>query len=521
MSGFKGDSNRRLIPRWRFSRDYGGSAEFQGDPRHPREFDPELRFLNERLSRWRSTHSIATAADTVACGLTYGLLSAVSEPANFLLENADKTLPHVVRMAKVALCPTAEGDRNERQLPLSQNNDTKTQAIAIVREKRIRLRQHPNNPLAWIDMSRGYAILGQSVKAKSALQRALTLAPDHRVVLRLGARFLVHMNDPAQAHDLLHRHPRTKSDPWLMASEIAVASVAQRHARCMKIGSQLLAKNSLPPAHMTELHSAVATQLLYDGRTRQARQGFEHSLSQPTDNTVAQAHWARQHIQSLAVSESNMRVPRGYEARSSRALEYQQWQTARDEATQWQMDEPFSSRPAVFGSYLGITLIGDYEFAVRCADIGLMAEPSDVMLLNNKAVALAYLDKLKHAIQTFRQIRSIDNTKHPTYVHMATAGLLHFRAGLRDEGRKLYRRARDLSPKGMKGRVLLHWAGEEIRLKSTEASRLRETALDCLKNEKDPAIEQLEKVVLNPASAKLGTLNPTYVGYLNDLPTLY
>ena len=119
-------------------------------------------------------------------------------------------------------------------------------------------------------------------------------------------------------------------------------------------------------------------------------------------------------------------------------------------------------------------------------------------MLNNRAVALAYSGEIASAIDTFNSISSIGGAFHPQFVHTATAGLLNFRAGFVDEGREHYRRARDLAPARLKGRVLLHWAGEEIRLQSDDAAELRKMALEYLDKEKDPAKDQLEIVLLNP-----------------------
>jgi len=199
-------------------------------------------------------------------------------------------------------------------------------------------------------------------------------------------------------------------------------------------------------------------------------------------------------------------------------MEKGEWQTARGEVTHWQLDEPFSSRPASLGSYLGITLLGDYEFALQCADIGLMAEPEDSTLLNNKAVALAYNGETSDVIATFKLISSIGGPSHPQFVHTATAGLLNFRAGFVDEGREHYRRARDLAPTKSKGLVLLHWAGEEIRLGSDDAPKLRKMALEFLEKNKAPGREQMEKVLLNPA---IQTSPISIDGGDNQYPTIY
>lgn len=518
MSGFEGDQERRLIPRWRFSRDYGGSAEFQGDPRRANLFNPELSFLDARMRCWYDDRSIATASDAVACGLTYDECETVREPAEYLLDLGDRALPGVLRMAE-SIVSTGVRDTNiDQPLPLPLNVDTKSQAAAVIHEKRAQLRQYPRNSLAHIDMARGYAILGHTEKATDALRLALRLSPNHRIALRLASRFLVHAGDPERAHDLLRRHPRSKTDPWLLAAEIAVAAVAGRESVLMKQGQHLLEHSGLPPDHLTELQSAIATQLLTDGRNKLARQTYAKSLLKPTDNTVAQANWARRHLHSLSVSDTNLSIHRGFEARTSRAMEKLEWEVARHEVSQWQMDEPFSSRPASIGSYLGITLLGDYGFALQCADIGLTAEPTDPALLNNKAVALAYSGETSEAIKTFKQITDIGGAQHPHYVHTATAGLLNFRAGHLVEGRDHYRRARDLAPQMLKGRVLLHWAGEEIRLQSEDAEALRKQALDVLKKQKDPAVDQLEKVLLNPPV----DIEPRILTASNTrLPTLY
>ena len=64
----------------------------------------------------------------------------------------------------------------------------------------------------------------------------------------------------------------------------------------------------------------------------------------------------------------------------------------------------------------------------------------------------------------------------------------------------------------------MHWAGEEIRLQSDDASELRKMALDFLDKEKDPAKEQLEKVLLNTA---LETSPISFDNAEGKLPTLF
>jgi hypothetical protein len=57
------------------------------------------------------------------------------------------------------------------------------------------------------------------------------LAPNHRFALRSAARFFLHVGKPDDAQTILRRSEATRRDPWLMAAEIAVSTVADRTPR--------------------------------------------------------------------------------------------------------------------------------------------------------------------------------------------------------------------------------------------------------------------------------------------------
>ena len=62
------------------------------------------------------------------------------------------------------------------------------------------------------------------------------------------------------------------------------------------------------------------------------------------------------------------------------------------------LDEPFSSRPAVLGSFAAATGLEDYGLAVNITGNGLIANPNELGLINNLAFSLA-LNKPHEALK--------------------------------------------------------------------------------------------------------------------------
>ena len=110
----------------------------------------------------------------------------------------------------------------------------------------------------------------------------------------------------------------------------------------------------------------------------------------------------------------------------------------RFECSGWLLDEPFSSRPALAGSYLGVSLTNNCEFAEACAVAGLRAEPKNATLRNNLVVALAYQGRIDEAIAQFVKIPLPLPDDLPAYIYTATAGLVQFRRGDIEYGRRCY-----------------------------------------------------------------------------------
>jgi tetratricopeptide (TPR) repeat protein len=309
-----------------------------------------------------------------------------------------------------------------------------------------------------------------------AIERALFLAPNHRHALRAASRCFIHAGELDRAHSLLAKNRRTANDPWLIAAEIAAAKVANRDPKYARAGRRLLDSGHLPPDHLTELLSAMGTLEYYSGSDRRARKYLHASLEAPTDNVVAQARWLRTKVSGIAIQDAAFALPLSFEARCWRALEDASWEYAKLECQHWLFDEPFSSRPARLGSYIGISLTSDHEFSEASALAGLRTNPLDATLRNNLAVALAYQGRVAEAIEQFSSIKLPLPGDLPPFVYLATTGLLRFRSRDIVGGRELYRKAEHWAPLDMKGQVAIFHAREELEANTTDAFECVERA---------------------------------------------
>jgi tetratricopeptide (TPR) repeat protein len=213
------------------------------------------------------------------------------------------------------------------------------------------------------------------------------------------------------------------------------------------------------------------------GGHKKAKQLFRQALIDPTENVVAQVGWASRRDSGIEFPATLANgTPGAYEARAWSRLKSGLWSDAAQEAAEWLADEPFASRPAAFGSWVALTVLGDVQMALRFLEVGLAVNPQEPILLNNKAVALALKGDVESAARDLRTI-ALTSLKPDDRVGVtATEGLLRFRNGLPDQGRMLYRDAVDkASRQGNKlsmALALAHLAREEVRYNVHVAARV-------------------------------------------------
>lgn len=364
MTLFVAKSERRILPRWRDSRRIEASADLQSlKPQSVVAYDVTLG-LPELAQHFALEPNLGTAAEVISAALLAGEKQRAVEAAEFVLERQDE--------APKTLLSMASGLITEGQ-PFRQHLDN--DRIKVAQTRRL-LRLNPKNPVLWSDMARHYAAHGDRERAKRCMKVALSLAPNHRWMLRTAARFMVHHGDPVAAQQLLVRHPKTKSDPWLLAAELACAQVAGRPPKFWRQAKEFVRTHSVPPRHLSELATAVAMMELEGGARKLARRLVQKGLVDPTENTLAQVFWATENRHLSDGFELDLLVRTlddAYEADYQLGIANGDINSALESARTWHDDEPFAARPCMEIAYVA-TLLDDYattldmEACVRTID---------------------------------------------------------------------------------------------------------------------------------------------------------
>lgn len=194
---------------------------------------------------------------------------------------------------------------------------------------------------------------------------------------------------------------------------------------------------------------------------------FAQSLLDPNENAIAQAIYISQHDNKIKLPDEILNRPVTYEARARKYFADSVWAASMRESVRWLRDEPFDPRPAQLGSALSfdITLTAQ---AHEIASAGLACMPNNSILLNNRAVAAAYLGRLASAISDLNN--AFKHSSERGY-HFATLGLIAYRLGNSAWGARSYRNSinwyinnRD---KEAAIRAYLYWLREVVRIKQT------------------------------------------------------
>jgi tetratricopeptide (TPR) repeat protein len=370
------------------------------------------------------------AADVVGAAFLSGRFESAKDAAKYLLKSGSAIPRELASLAQLIL--GSQESKSRRTMAASPRD--------AIREARKRLRNHFENPILLVDTARHFSALGQNDKALRFVNAALHLAPNHRFVLRAATRLLVHLDDPDAALRILRRATSTPGDPWLVSAEISVAAVAGRKSTFVSRGAAILKEGRFSPSQITELASAIATSELSHGRNRVAKRLFADSLVAPNDNAIAQVEWAnRREGLGLDVDQKIRDVPLTFEAQFWVNYEQRNEAGSKQLVREWAIDEPFSSRPVVMGTFLG-GVYGDYQMGLELGEAGLIANPDDEQIVNNLAFIEASQGNL---VAAWQRIRGIANYKSPHFV--ANTGLLAYRMGDIELGRKCYQAAIRLS----------------------------------------------------------------------------
>jgi tetratricopeptide (TPR) repeat protein len=444
--------------------------------------------VRENVRDWQDAPSSATASDLAGAALAAGVPQLAEDAARFLLSLKDR----VPEPARVVARAVLESGMHAEEEPEPSTLGRSSSVVAI-RALKLRVRRFPRNALMWLDMAREYVALAQAAQAESCVRVSLALAPNSRFVLRSAARFYLHEGDPERAHRLLRNTAVTRHDPWLVAAEIATASVAGKTSKLVKPGQSMINSGKFGSAHLSELASALASLELAEGDRGRARKLFRLALENPTDNTVAQVSWAGRQLRLLEVEPVHLSVPRTFEAQAWERYRGLEWGAAAQSAELWLADEPYASRPAIFGSFVAGAALGDYALSGRFAEQGLQANPTDVTLLNNLAFSLANRGNIEGAARTLARVNPGSASQESMIAVLATEGLIRYRSGDRAAGNAKYLEAIELAERlhaiEAMAWALLYLAREEMLSGAADVPPILARAANVLKNARSPQRE--------------------------------
>jgi tetratricopeptide (TPR) repeat protein len=414
-----------------------------------------------------------------------GATDQFNDAIEFILQSHGAAPGPLVELAKMIANPRKE---ESVDAPPPTDKETIDRHIHAIRT---RLRDEPRNAIQWVELSRLYTLNGESTRALRSMAVATALGGDNRFVVRSAARLFLHEHDSVRALRTIRTASGAKTDPWLLAAEIAVASASESPSLLAQVGRRRNEDSALSQFERTELSSALATLELENGKNRHARQLFRRSLMAPNENSVAQVEWANRQIGGLQLEGSLFRVPRSYEANAQVSLASGEWNSAIGYGFDWLLDQSFSKTPAIFTSYVS-SLVEEYGKAIKILRTSLKVNPDDSILINNLAFALASDNRVDEAAEILRGTDYTKVTGTSAVTLAATHGLVCFRTGFPDRGRELYQlameRARASGTEKYRLMADLYLAREELLASTSVAGVAAKRALANASKSTEPEV---------------------------------
>ena len=396
----------------------------------------EAEFIKKKKA-WDSTNDSALAEELICAAIVAGKTSDPSVlTAAIRVQMDNYHRPALQGFAERII----HGPHPHAYTPVADEIGAMRKEVSL-RKKLINL--NPRDSWLLTETALIYANLGQSGKSRHFLLRALKTTPNDRYVLRSAARFFVHVGEPDFAEQVLARSPRSNVDPWLMSARLATEGASGKQSNAWKGAKSLLANENFSSFDRSELAAEVGTMELKGGSRRRAVRFLRQGAENPTENAVAQIEWVSSKSRILETTELLANLSFSDEATAHRAYFESDWQTALSAAERWLQLEPFSARPAVFGTFVASILSHSIDRGLAIARRGLRCNPRDLTLLNNAIVLLCYANRIAEAKVEYGRLSEISHSQTDSIVRLATGGLISFREANYDQGIEQYRRAID------------------------------------------------------------------------------
>lgn len=387
---------------------------------------------------WNRTSELSEAEDLLAVGFLASREEDASvQSAAFLIATHSESGLTMREFAQSILDGTVRDAANG-------NHEQTANTSERIRRRKSLLRLNPRDALLLTETALLYTTLGQVEQSNSLLNQALALFPHSRYVLRSAARFYCHIENPQRALDVIQKSPRHQTDPWLKSAELAIASLCGAPIRNWRQSKRLVEDHSLATFDRSELAAELATLDFETGGRRAGMKNVYLAVGDPTENAAAQIEFLAERTKDFSREEVLPDISNTTEARALSAYWRGELRAALDACEDWQEMEPFSARPAIFGSFLSTARFNDPVRGIRMAERGLASNANDMTLLNNLAVLNAYRGSISVA-EKYAERARLASDQHGEIANVATKGLIFFRQGKISEGIREYERSMELA----------------------------------------------------------------------------
>lgn len=476
MSTNQGDLKRELIPRWLpFSvAQKVGALSYSGNKYYP-TWDQSI--LTKAKVDWNQNRTAAYATELISL-ITIGFKidEDMVSAANFIVSEKMNVSHYSYELAVSILSPTTPNSN-----PKIQNLDNQeyaSQSISLIKSK---LKNYQDNPLLWSDLAYYYGVVDQKEKSIRAISIALQLGGDSDFIVRNNARALTHYDDLDKALYYVRRYPLLKSNPSVLAAEIALTNLMQKTSKFASHALSLLTSLDPKLPGVNELAAVAATIEGGSGNKKKVKKLIDKSMIAPNENSLAQVEWLSENLNiDNTKFDSSPQVLANYEALTWRFEAQGDYKSALENCASWQAFQPFSAIPATKGSYLATVALQDYQLALNFALKGYKRSPHDITVANNLACCLALTGDLVKArtVLTSVDIENADLSEQASII--ATAGLIEFRNGMAERGRELYEKSINIIEKNRNEQALAlaltFWYEEEKKIKGVVADKILEKA---------------------------------------------
>lgn len=437
MALFIDNTDRLLIPFWREFNKSLFELNPIGQHRHPAEKGD----IQEYLVEWRSNRNLVTAGELISAAIINGQTEepAVLEAARYVVESP-LAVPDALHKAskRILSIPT----------PLEVNPDERFPIYAKIARLKKLLSNYPTSAILYVEIARGYMLLGQLDLAEKCIDTALYFDKNNRFVVRAAARFFIHRKNEKRAVEVLRNSELTKVDPWLMASEISVSRQSNKRSPNLKKAVQLIESKNFSNFDLSELCSTIGMEELENNGFKKGRKLFHQSLIEANDNSYAQAQWV---VQNRNLELEFPKVP--INTHYKEALTYDKfaagdYDSALQHAIEWQDEMPYSLKCAMFGSTISTVYKKDYGASIRILSNYLKTNQRNKVALNDLAYAYVLNKDVENAQKkldlAFKEI-DYNYIGKADVCLIATQGLVLFRKGNAEYGAALYEKAIELS----------------------------------------------------------------------------